>query len=174
MSDEKTHWKRLINPDYIGAYALPPGEDMTVTILSVQREKVTVTGGKKEDHTVARLKGQKPLILNATNQKSIARLYGPYIEDWAGKRITLFASTAKLAGETVECLRVRPQVSDKPKAAFKDSRLQEAIDAIKAGRQTFKKLSETYIFTLEQEDTIKQATEAQPEPAPQEQGESQC
>ena len=34
----KTHWKLLSNPDYVGAYWLPPGEDVTVTIDFVARE----------------------------------------------------------------------------------------------------------------------------------------
>ena len=98
---DKTHWKLLQNPDYIGAYFLQPGEDLTITIDYVVREIITGTGGKKEECTVAHLQGGlKPFILNATNSKSIARLYGPYIEDWAGKSVTLFASTARLAGDT--------------------------------------------------------------------------
>lgn len=109
MSDSasKTHWKTLINPDYIGAYALSEGEDLTVTIDWVQSEEVTGSGGKKEICTVAHLVGHKPMILNVTNSKSIHKLYGPYIEDWAGKNITLYASTTKLAGEMVECLRAK-------------------------------------------------------------------
>ena len=31
----KTHWKKLTNPDYLGAYALEDGEDMIVTIKNV-------------------------------------------------------------------------------------------------------------------------------------------
>lgn len=155
MNDQdKTHWKRLINPDYIGVYALPPGMDMTVEIESVGVEKVTVTGGKKEPHTVVRLKGQKPWILNATNSKSIARLYGPYIEDWAGKKVTLFASTTKLAGETVECLRVRPTVNEKQKPGISEERLTAAIASIKAGDYTVEKLKGHFFLTLEQEDRV--------------------
>lgn len=164
MSEEgKTHWKRLINPDYIGAYALPPGMDMTVEIVSVGVEKVTVSGGKKEEHTVVRLKGQKPWILNATNSKSIARLYGPYIEDWIGKKVTLYASTAKLAGDTVECLRVRPQVTEKQKPNITDERLNAAIEQIKKGSYTVQKLQANFFLTLEQEDKVKAATEAKQE-----------
>lgn len=157
MSENKTHWKRLINPDYIGVYALPPGEDMTVEIMSVGREKVVVTGGKKEDHTVLKLKGQKPLILNSTNSKSIARLYGPYIEDWAGKRITLYASTTKLAGETVECLRIRPNVVERQKPNITDARLKAAIESIKKGDYTFDKLMANFFLTVEQEDEVREA-----------------
>jgi hypothetical protein len=32
----------------------------------------------------------------------------PFIEDWKGKTITVYATTTKVAGEEVECLRVRP------------------------------------------------------------------
>ena len=32
----------------------------------------------------------------------------PYIEDWLGLTITIYATTTKVAGEEVECLRVRP------------------------------------------------------------------
>lgn len=136
MSD-KTHWKRLMNPDYIGAYWLPEGEDVTVTIDYVVREIITGTGGKKEECTVAHLKGGvKPFILNATNSKTIAKLYGPYIEDWAGKRITLYASTTKMAGDTVECLRIRPQVAAKVAKPINQERFSKAIAAIKAGTYT--------------------------------------
>lgn len=135
MSD-KTHWKRLMNPDYIGAYWLPEGEDVTVTIDYVVREIITGTGGKKEECTVAHLKGVKPFILNATNSKTIAKLYGPYIEDWAGKRITLYASTTRMAGDTVECLRIRPQVAAKVAKPINQERFSKAIAAIKAGTYT--------------------------------------
>ena len=128
---EKTHWKRLINPDYIGAYALPEGGDLTVKIDFVQVEEITGTGGKKEVCTVAHLVDQKPMILNVTNSKSIAKLYGPYIEDWVGQRITLFASTTRLAGETVECLRIRPKVAERVAKPITDVRLENAIKSIK-------------------------------------------
>ena len=106
---EKTHWKKMINPDYIGAYLLQPNEDLRVRITKVVREIVKGTGGKEEECTVAHLQGQKPFILNRTNQKTISKVLGsPYVEDWAGKDILVYATTTKVAGETVECLRVRP------------------------------------------------------------------
>jgi hypothetical protein len=159
-SGEKTHWKKLINPDYIGAYALQPGQDMTVTIASVSRQVVVSTGGKKEECTVAKLVGHKPLILNVTNSKSISKLYGPFIEDWAGKKITLYASTAKLAGEMVECLRIRPNMPDEPqqRRALNDDRLNSAILAIKSGTYTCEQLS-AYELTLEQKAKVAAALE---------------
>lgn len=160
MSDSngKTHWKLLINPDYIGAYALPDGEDLTVTIDFVQSEEVTGSGGKKEVCTVAHLIGQKPMILNVTNSKSIHRLYGPFIEDWAGKDITLYASTTKLAGEMVECLRIRPTVMARRKPKIADARFAKAIEAVKAGTYPARKLSEQFDLTPEQQKELTAAT----------------
>jgi len=104
----ETHWKKLINPDYLGAYSLEAGNDMILTIKSVKREMITGTGGKKEECPVCHWQeNQKPMILNVTNMKSIAKMYGPYIENWAGKRVQIYASTTKFGGDTVECLRIR-------------------------------------------------------------------
>lgn len=155
--ENKTHWKLLMNPDYVGAYWLPPGEDVTVVIDYVVREIITGTGGKKEECTVAHLKnGVKPFILNATNSKSIAKLYGPYIEDWAGRPITLFASTARLAGDTVECLRIRPVVPQREPKTLKPARFDAAIESIKAGTYTAQQL-QAYALTMEQETMLEAA-----------------
>ena len=157
MSEKKTHWKRLMNPDFIGAYWLPPGEDVTVTIDFVVRETITGTGGKKEECTVAHLKDAKPFILNATNCKTIARLYGTFIEDWAGKPITLYASTTKMGGETVECLRIRPKVAQRVAPAITDARLSKALESVKAGEYTVEKIRANFTLTAEQEKRVKEA-----------------
>lgn len=152
--EQRTHWKKLVDPRYIGAYALPNGDDLTVTIEVVQRETVTMMGGKKEDHSIMYLKGQKPMILNATNSKSIHKLYGPYIEDWAGKHITLFASTAKMSGELVECLRIRPNIPTKQKKPINGERLTAALEQIKTGAYTVEKLRAAFRLTDDQETII--------------------
>lgn len=152
--ENKTHWKRLVDPRYIGAYALPNGDDLTVTIERVQLETVTMMGGKKEDHSIMYIKGQKPMILNVTNSKSIHKLYGPYIEDWAGKQITLFASTAKIGGEMVECLRIRPTVTTKKRQAIADQRFQAAMTQIKNGSYTPQQLRAGFVLTESQDATL--------------------
>lgn len=157
MSTQKTHWKRLMNPDYIGAYWLPPGEDVTVTIDFVVRETITGTGGKKEECTVAHMKGGvKPFILNATNSKSIASLYGNFIEDWSSKQITLYATTTRMGGETVECLRIRPKVMVRVPPAITDERLGKALDSVKAGEYTLDKLRANFTLTEAQEQRVKE------------------
>lgn len=154
MSSEqtKTHWKQLVDPRYLGAYSLPNGDDLTVTIEYVRVEEVITTGGKKEEHSIMHLAGQKPMILNVTNSKSIQRLYGPYIEDWAGKKITLHASTAKLAGDIVECLRVRPNVA---KESLNETRFSAALAKVKAGTFPKDKLISGFVLTTDQLERVK-------------------
>lgn len=106
----KTHWKKLNNPDYLGAYALEPGEDMALTIKKAGQEAFTGTSGKKEEGLLIHfMEDVKPMICNATNAKTISKLAGsPYVEDWGNVRIALFSQEVSAFGETVDALRVRP------------------------------------------------------------------
>lgn len=108
---ELTHWKKLTNPDYLGAYALEPGKDLIATIKVVNNEMVVGSDGKKEECTVAHFAERdiKPMILNVTNAKQIAKLLKtPYIEQWGGHKIQIGVEQVKAFGEMVEALRVRP------------------------------------------------------------------
>ena len=105
----KTHWKKLNNPDYLGSYAFQPGEEKTVTIKEVRRETVfNPSSSSKEECTVAYFSEDvKPLILNTTNCKTIAKVWGtPYIEDWTGRKITLKVRKISAFGEMVDAVRV--------------------------------------------------------------------
>lgn len=153
----KTHYKKLINPDYLGAYSINEGEDLTVTMDFVQVEEVVGEKAKKDNCSVLHLVGQKPMILNATNSKSIAKLYGPYIEDWHGQKITLFATTTKMAGEMVECLRVRPKVAVKVAKPIAAERFAKAIEAIKAKTYTTEQLRAGFALTEDQENELMEA-----------------
>lgn len=113
MSKNKTHWKKLTNPNYLGTYALDPEEDLIATIDHVKKEEVTNPNGEKDDCTVCYFKEDiKPLILNVTNAKQIERLYGtPYIEDWAGKKIQIYIKDdIEAFGQITTGLRIRPKV----------------------------------------------------------------
>lgn len=106
----KTHWKKLNNPDYLGAYALEPGEDLVLTIKRAGQETFTGTSGKKEEGLLVHfMEDVKPMICNATNAKTITKLAGsPYVEDWGNVKIALFSQEVSAFGETVDALRVRP------------------------------------------------------------------
>lgn len=115
-----THFKSLMNPDYIGAYAFQPNEEKIGTIAYVKEEQVMGPDGKKEECIVAHFQEHelKPLILNVTNCKMIAKLYKtPYIEDWTGKRIIMRVQQVKAFGDVVDAVRIKaeiPRTAPKP------------------------------------------------------------
>jgi hypothetical protein len=115
MNEQKTsvtHWKKLTNPNYIGAHDLQPGQELSVMIESVANEVVKCFDGKsvkEETCIVAKIKGaKKPMILNKTNCKIISRnLDSPYIEDWVGKPVTIYVAKVRAFGESTEALRIK-------------------------------------------------------------------
>jgi len=150
----KTHWKKLHNPDYLGAYSIE-NETLTVQIQSVAKQQIVGADGKKDEAIVATLVNQKPLILNVTNCKTIARLYGAYIEDWQGKFITLYIDYVKAFGQTnVEALRVKPEVpkpAGKPELTPTHEKWNGAKEAIKNGKATIEAIKKAYSITPENE-----------------------
>ena len=111
----------MTNPNYMGDYSIPEGRDLIATIDYVQKEKVTGVGGKTEEEVVAHFSdGNKPLILNKTNMKTIQKIYKtPYIEDWAGRAIQIYYDpTVKFGRDTVGGLRIRPFIPQQQSAAL--------------------------------------------------------
>lgn len=158
--EQKTHWKKLHNPDYIGAYTLMDGQlhEMVVTIASVSRKPVIGADGKKEECTVAQLHGQKPFILNATNQKTLTKLFGsPYIEDWVNRPFTLYVAKVRIAGETVDALRIRPE-HPKPPQLPELTPIHEkwagAKEALHGGKTTIEAIKAKYILSPENEKAL--------------------
>lgn len=143
MSETLTHWKKLQHPDYIGAYELmvndTTNKELAVKIESVNREIVTGPDGKKEECTIMTIPPHKPMILNATNQKALTKAIGsPFIEKWGGKTVTLYVAKVKAFGETVDALRIRPELPNvkKPQFTPENKKWQAALDAIKNGTNT--------------------------------------
>lgn len=108
-----THWKKLNNPDFLGAYSLDNGHggytDIIAKIDSVKVETVTGPEGKKEECIVCYFSDiKKPMVLNTTNSKMIHKLLEtPYIEKWVGHTIQIGVEKVKAYGDVVEALRVR-------------------------------------------------------------------
>lgn len=131
----RTHWKQLQNNDWIGAYALQDGQDLTLTIDKAMQEQVTGNNGKREMcltvHWVER--DYKPMIVNRTNAKTITKVTGsPYIEDWNGKQITLYVDTTRLGSDIVECLRIRPYA---PKQTKQTATAKEKLVCSECGKE---------------------------------------
>lgn len=147
----KTHWKKLHNPDFLGAWDLDEGQDMVLNITSVTTEKVKNSDGKEEDCIVLKTANTKPFILNATNAKTITKVLGsPYIEDWAGQSIQVFSTKVRAFGDVVDALRVRPT---KPKQKLRELNADEfarMLEAISAGKLDKAQAKDRYALTPDQ------------------------
>lgn len=104
-----THWRKLHNPNFLGAYSIEDGKDLILTISGVRQEEVIGADGKKEECMVCYFSdADKPMIMNSTNAKQIQKLFGtPYIEEWAGRKVQIGIEKVKAFGDVVEALRVR-------------------------------------------------------------------
>jgi hypothetical protein len=97
---------------YIEAEELPEGKDIDVTIESVRSANANDKGkdGKPiTDKAFIRLaKVKKEWVLNATNAKSIRRQHGNDMDEWSGKKITIYRTTCNAFGDPNKpCIRVR-------------------------------------------------------------------
>jgi hypothetical protein len=93
--------------------------------------------------------------LNRTNCKTIAAIYKtPYIEQWKGKKITLYITTTKLKGEDVECLRIRNTAPQLPELNSQSPKWEGAVNALKAGTVTIAQIEASYYLTPENRELL--------------------
>ena len=113
----KTHFKKLMNPNYLGSWAIDEGKTLTATVKNVNTEKVVGENGQNEECMVMHFtENVKPLILNATNAKKMQKLTkSPYIEDWCGKRIVIGTEKVKAFGDVVDAVRIKSLASGSAK-----------------------------------------------------------
>jgi hypothetical protein len=105
-----THFKALYDKDYLGAWDLPEGKEVVVTIENVVGGELTSQGGKKNKKPIISFVGkEKKFVCNVTNAKTIAAMYGNHVEKWKGQKITLYVSQTRdpSTGSDIDCLRVR-------------------------------------------------------------------
>lgn len=149
---QKTHWKKLHNPDYIGSYSLSDDtgayQDLNIRFKSVSKKLIKGPDGKEEECITAEIQGQKPMILNATNCKTLTKLFdSPMVEDWCTKSITLFVAKVRAFGETVDALRVRPEFPKPQELKPGHPKWDGAVKAIKDKSTTIEAIRNNYTIT---------------------------
>ena len=99
------------NPNYLGNWDVPEKSTLILTIKSIAEETVVGNGGIKECCTVCHfVEDAKPMILNATNKKTLARLFGTKDdEQLKGKRIVIGVEKVKAFGDIFDALRIKKQ-----------------------------------------------------------------
>lgn len=116
MSNEhKTHYRKVFKSDHLGIADLEDfiesGHNLVFTIKAVRQEVGAKVAGRKIDANIAYFhENIKPLVLNATNSKTMSKLTGSsFVEDWHDVAIQLYIDkNVRMKGETVGGVRVSP------------------------------------------------------------------
>ena len=105
----KGDFRKFMDKSFLGAWDVPDGSDLVLTIDHVAKDDVQ--NEKGHDRKMAlhfKEDDYKPMICNTTNAKAISKAYGSTkVEDWENKKIALYKATIQAFGSTTECLRIR-------------------------------------------------------------------
>ena len=113
MSKEKTHYRKAFNSPYLSS------ADITEpTVLTIKKVQLLPDKTKKtKDHfntaffvevEIRQDERLKPMILNATNSRTLKTLTGsPFIDDWNNVAVTIYVDkNIRFGRNTVEGLRI--------------------------------------------------------------------
>jgi hypothetical protein len=105
--------------------ALYPSRFLRCADLSGKPRRVTIAGLKREDiggeqKNILAFTNEKSLVLNKTNARSIAKLYGDETRGWNGKDIVLVPAQVDFRGDIVDAIRVRAAPSQQQQAPNSD------------------------------------------------------
>lgn len=114
----------LLNPSRFLKAAEFHGEDVTFTIADVELQELEREDNSKERKGLMSFKETpKLLVLNRTNAKCVAAMFGNETDTWRGKRVTFFPAPMKdpFTGEQIAAIRVRgsPDISAPVSATIK-------------------------------------------------------
>lgn len=109
-----THWKNLFPNKMmlLGSQNLNPGEELVAKISCVKVQKIKSQNGNEEEVAVIEFCNAPPMVLNVTNARTIASLYGELYQLWEGKSIQIYATNVKAFGIEQMALRVRSVIPD--------------------------------------------------------------
>jgi hypothetical protein len=112
---EKTHFRKAFNSPYLSSADIVDTVVLTISQVTLSGDQTKKT---KDMFNTAFFveteirKGEKlkPMILNATNSRTMKDLTGsPFIDDWAGCKVTIYVDNhVRMMGETVDGLRISP------------------------------------------------------------------
>lgn len=101
------HFRKLYDERFLGSWDLEGRDSAVVEIKEVKLEEL-----RSQDGTTAKkpvlffTRGKKGMVLNKTNAKEIAALFGNDTDGWVGKKIELFATKITAFGKEMDAIRV--------------------------------------------------------------------
>lgn len=116
----KTHYRKAFNSPYLSSADIVEPTVLTISSVRLESDKTKKTKdvfntayfAEKEIRPGEPL---KPMILNATNSKTMKNLTGSaFLEDWSNIPVTIYVDpNVRFGKETMEGLRISPRVPEK-------------------------------------------------------------
>jgi hypothetical protein len=136
MSD-KTHYRKAFDSPYLASADIVEPTVLTIKCVKLELDRTKKTKDKFNtayfvEREIRSGEPLKPMILNATNSKTMKALTGtPFIDDWNEVRVTVYVDhNVKFAKDIVEGLRISPQAPNRkrltPEATKAWARAKEA------------------------------------------------
>lgn len=117
MAELTGDYRKFMDKNYLGAWDVPDGADLVLTIDRAARDDVKNERGTERKLTLHFVEDYKPMILNATNAKAISEATGSTkVETWQGKRIAIYTTKVTAFGGTTDALRIRSYPPKETKA----------------------------------------------------------
>ena len=101
----------MYDKQYLGSWDIPDG-GIVATISRCEQGSIPIVGTpRKERKPLLYFEGQeKPMILNATNMKAVAGLYGFEVSAWRGQQVELVVALVQdNKGNMVNAIRISPR-----------------------------------------------------------------
>lgn len=112
---EKTHYRKAFNSPYLSSADIVEPTTLTVSHVLLELDRTKKTKDKFNtayfvEKEIRKGEPLKPMILNATNSKTMSKLAGTaFIDDWRNVRVTVYVdSNVKFGKDILEGLRINP------------------------------------------------------------------
>ncbi len=162
--NNKTHYRKVFKSDHLGSAdleeMLEEKKRLVFKIKVVKQEYGVKVAGKRIDANIAYFEDTsiKPLVLNATNSKQMAKFASSkFVEDWGGITVELYIdSSVKMKGETVGGVRIKSElpVLEKHELTPESIFWEKAKAKVLTGEADFDSLNVHYMITEENFDLI--------------------
>ena len=108
MAELTGDYRKFMDKNYLGSWDVPDGEDLVLTVDKAARDDVKNERGSEKKLTLHFVEDYKPMILNATNAKSISEALGSTkVETWPGNKVAIYTTKVTAFGGTTDALRIR-------------------------------------------------------------------
>jgi hypothetical protein len=110
----KTHFRKAFDSPYLSSADITEPTTLTIARVTLEADRTKKTKDKFNtawfsEKEIRPGEPLKPMILNATNSKTLKSITGtPFIDDWTGVKVTVFVDqNVRFGKEIMEGLRIR-------------------------------------------------------------------